>query len=53
MALSAENQQLVDNMRQREFNIKKRNRAANAISHESRRYRLVLVALTALVLASC
>jgi hypothetical protein len=50
MALSAEDQQLVANMRQREFNIKKRNRAANAISHESRRNRRVLAVLTALVL---
>jgi hypothetical protein len=52
MALSAEDQQLVANMRQREFNVKKRQRAANAIAHQSRRYRRVVLFLTALVLAS-
>lgn len=51
MALSAEDQQLVADMRQREFSIKKRKHAANAVSHESRRYRWVLAVLTALVLA--
>jgi uncharacterized integral membrane protein len=51
MAISAEDQQLVADMRNREFNIKKRNRAANAISYESRRYRRVLAILTAVILA--
>jgi hypothetical protein len=51
MALSAEDQQLVANMRSREFNIKKGNRAASVIAHKSRRRRRVLVFLTALVLA--
>jgi hypothetical protein len=51
MALSAEDQQLVANMRQREVNIKKRMQATNAISYESHRYRGALVALTALALA--
>jgi hypothetical protein len=51
VALSAEDQRLVASMREREFNIKKRQRAANAIHYESRRYRRTLVALTGLALA--
>src|SRR5579862_4550222 len=51
MALSAEDQQLIESMRQREFSVKKGQRAVNAISYESRRYRRVLLLLTALVLA--
>ncbi len=51
MALSAEDQQLIASMEQRELSIKKRQRAANAIFYESRRYRRVLLTLTALVLA--
>lgn len=51
MALSAEDQQLVASMREREFNIKKRQRAANAISHESRQFRMALVVLTGLAVA--
>jgi hypothetical protein len=51
MALSAEDQQLIESMRQREFSIKKGQRAANAIYYESRRYRRVLVVLTALLFA--
>lgn len=49
MALSAEDERLIESMRQRELNMKKRQRASNAIFHESRRQRRVLVALVALV----
>ncbi len=49
MALSAEDQQLIESMRQREFSIKKGQRAANTIYYESRRYRRVLVILVTLV----
>lgn len=49
MSLSPEDQRLVTNMQEREFNIKKRKRAANAIFYESRRYRRVLVTLGAVI----
>lgn len=51
MVLSADDQQLIASMEQRELSIKKRQRAANVIFYESRRYRRMLVTLTALVLA--
>lgn len=49
MTLPAEDQRLVANMQEREFNVKKRQRAANAVFYESRRYRRVLIALAALI----
>lgn len=52
MSLSPEDQRVLANMREREFTIKKRKRAANSIFYESRRYRRVLVALVALVCAA-
>jgi Pyridoxamine 5'-phosphate oxidase-like len=51
MALSAEDQRLLASMRQRELSLKKRQLAANAIFHESRRYRRVLVVLVTLAVA--
>ena len=49
MALSAQDQQLIESMRQREFSIKKTQRAANAMFYESRRYQRMLVTLVTLV----
>jgi hypothetical protein len=49
MALSAEDQRLIASMRQREFSVKRRQRAANAIHFESRRYRRRLLVLMTLV----
>ena len=51
MAVSEEDRQLVASMKEREFNIKKRKRAANAIEHEARKYRRALIALAALTVA--
>jgi hypothetical protein len=51
MALSAEDQQLIASMRRREFSIKKRQRATNAIFFESRRYRRLLAVLVTLLVA--
>ncbi|MGV0797414.1 hypothetical protein ABQF26_10640 [Mycolicibacterium elephantis] len=44
MPLPTKDQQLIESMKQREFNLKKRQRAATAIFHETRRYRMLLVA---------
>lgn len=49
MALSTEDQQLIASMEEREFNIKKRKRAANTLLHESSQYQRALVAIAALV----
>lgn len=48
MTLPAEDQRLVAEMQEREFNIKKRRRAANAIYYEARRFRRTLTTLAAL-----
>lgn len=42
---------LLDHMRQREFNLKKRQRAATAIAHEERRFRFLILLSAALVTA--
>jgi hypothetical protein len=52
MPLSTMDRQLLDSMRQRELNLKKRQRAASAIHHELGRYRRVLRVGTALILAT-
>lgn len=52
MALSPTDQQLVEAMKQREFSLKKRHRASNAIFLEARRYRFMLIASSALVFAA-
>lgn len=49
MPVSTTDQQLLETMKQREFSLKKRQRAANAIFQEARRHRTWLVTLTALV----
>jgi hypothetical protein len=51
MALSAEDQLVVQDMRQREFTQKKRRRAASAMFHERRRYRATLVTVVTVVVA--
>lgn len=51
MAVSDEDRRLVASMKEREFNIKKRKRAANAVEHEARRYRRALITLAALTVA--
>ncbi|CKI23916.1 hypothetical protein LTT02_28445 [Mycolicibacterium smegmatis] len=51
MSLSTADRLLIESMKQREFNLKKRQRAANAIFHETRRYRVLLVATWAVVVA--
>lgn len=48
MGLSVQDQQLVANMKERELHIKKRQRAANMIVHETRRYQRMLIASVAL-----
>lgn len=52
MALSAADQELLANMRQREFQIKKRQRATNSITYETKRYRGTVLAVVALVTAA-
>ncbi|MDH2413343.1 hypothetical protein [Nocardioides sp. CER19] len=52
MALSPDDLQLIRDMKQREFNLKKRQRASNAIYVEARRYRFLLILLTALLFAA-
>lgn len=51
MPLSATDQHVLDTMKEREFNLKKRQRAANAIYNERRRYRRLLLALSTVVVA--
>lgn len=48
MGLSVQDQQLVANMKERELHIKKRQRAANMIVHETRQYQRMLIAAVAL-----
>lgn len=52
MTLSAADLHLLESMKQREFSLKRRQRAANAIYLEGRRYRLVLILLIALAFAA-
>jgi len=49
--MTAEDQRVLHNMRQRELTLKKRQRAANAIFHETTRYRRLLMFVTALAVA--
>lgn len=51
MPLTSEDQKLLESMKERELNLKKRQRAANAIFNEERRYRRLLLALAALLVA--
>lgn len=52
MPLTAEDLELLEAMKQREFTLKKRQRASNAIYLEGRRYRLILTLLSALLFAA-
>lgn len=51
MPLSSTDQELVAVMKQREFHIKRRQRAADMIHHELRRYRMMMAASVAVVVA--
>lgn len=51
MALSAEDQRLVASMREREHNLKQRQRAVSAVRHRSRLYRRALAGVAALIVA--
>jgi len=51
MALSAEDQELLADMRQRGLQLKRRERAADAIAYQLRRYRLVMSMLASLAFA--
>jgi hypothetical protein len=52
MTLSTRDRDLVDSMKQREFSVKKQQRAAHTIYRQGRRYRRLLLAVTALVFAA-
>ena len=52
MPLSPDDERLLESMKQRELNLKKRQRAANAVYIEGRRYRLVLILMVALAFAA-
>jgi hypothetical protein len=49
MALSTADQELLANMRQREIHVKKRQRAANSITYETKRYRGTVLAVVAVL----
>jgi hypothetical protein len=51
MALSSEDQQILADMKQRELQLKRRERAADAIAYQLRRYRVVMSILASLAVA--
>lgn len=52
MALTTDDVHLLESMKQRELSLKKRQRAANSVYLEGRRYRLVLILLVAFAFAA-
>ncbi|WP_420752722.1 hypothetical protein [Rhodococcus sp. O3] len=52
MPMSSADQELVTTMKQREFHIKRRQRAADAVHYELRRYRVLIVGAVAVLVAT-